>query len=105
MTIGSLQAFILYTLFISGALAMLAGVGVSLLSAIGASSRVFELMDREPALSGTGSRRPFDGVKSISAELRGVHFAFPSRPDVWCDRARAVPLSRCASINQCCARL
>lgn len=84
MTIGNLQAFVLYTLFISGSLAMLASVGVSLLSAIGASSRVFELMDREPKLRTSGTRRPFEGVRSISAELRGVHFAFPSRPDVWC---------------------
>lgn len=86
MTLGSLQAFVLYTLFISGSLAMIGGVGVSLLSAIGASSRVFELMDREPKLASGGNRRPFDGVRSICAELRGVHFAFPSRPDIWCAR-------------------
>lgn len=75
---------------------MMAGVGVSLLSAIGASARVFELMDREPELPSAGSRRPFDGVRAISAELRGVHFSFPSRPDVW--RASSAAL-RCALLR------
>ena len=83
MTIGSLQAFILYAVFISGSLAMMAGVGVSLMSAVGASARVFELLDRTPALAQNGTRRPFDGAAAVSAELRAVWFAFPSRPDVW----------------------
>ena len=83
MTVGSLQAFVLYAVAIAGAIGGLSGVVVSLMTAVGASARVFELLDRVPALAPCGALRPFDGRQSISAELRGVWFAYPSRPDVW----------------------
>lgn len=83
MTLGSLQAFVLYAVGIAGAFGGISGVLVSTMTAIGASARVFELLDREPALSEHGTLRPFDGMHAISAELRAVWFAFPSRPDTW----------------------
>ena len=83
MTVGSLQAFVLYAVAIAGAIGSLSGVVVSLMTAVGASARVFELLDRVPTLAPSGALRPFDGRQSISAELRGVWFAYPSRPDVW----------------------
>jgi len=83
MTVGSLQAFVLYAVAIAGAFGGLSGVVVSLMTAAGASTRVFELLDRTPALAPCGALRPFDGRQSISAELRGVWFAYPSRPEAW----------------------
>jgi ABC-type multidrug transport system fused ATPase/permease subunit len=83
MSVGALQAFVLYAVGIAGAVGGLSSVVISLMTAVGASERVFELMDREPALAPAGTLRPFDGRAAISAELRGVWFAYPTRPDAW----------------------
>jgi ABC-type multidrug transport system fused ATPase/permease subunit len=83
MTVGSLQAFVLYAVAIAGAIGGLSGVVVSLMTAVGASSRVFELLDRVPELAPCGALRPFDGRTCFSAELVDVWFAYPSRPDAW----------------------
>jgi ATP-binding cassette subfamily B (MDR/TAP) protein 10 len=83
MTVGALQAFVLYSVGIAGAVGGISSVAVSLMTAIGASARVFELMDRIPDLAPHGTLRSFEGRQAISAELRGVWFAFPSRPGAW----------------------
>jgi ATP-binding cassette subfamily B (MDR/TAP) protein 10 len=83
MTLGSLQAFILYALGIGGAFAGISGTFISTLTAIGASQRVFELIDRTPDLPPSGSLRPFTQLHTIPLELREVWFAFPSRPQAW----------------------
>ena len=48
------------------------------MKALGASDRVFELLDREPQVN-SGDRR-LDQVDG-RVRLTGVHFAYPSRPD------------------------
>ncbi len=83
MTVGSLQAFVLYAVAIAGAVGGVSGVVINLMTAVGASSRVFELMDRVPALPPHGTLKPFEGRTAISAELRGVWFAYPARPAAW----------------------
>ena len=83
MTVGALQSFVLYAVAVAGAMAGVSGVVVSLMTAMGASARVFELIDRVPQLAPCGTARPFEGRHAISAELRAVWFAYPSRPDAW----------------------
>jgi len=56
---------------------------VSTFTAIGASARVFELVDRVPELPPSGHLTPFTGKDSISVEFEDVWFAFPTRPDAW----------------------
>mmetsp|Transcript_9897 Transcript_9897/g.34495 ORF Transcript_9897/g.34495 Transcript_9897/m.34495 type:complete len:653 (+) Transcript_9897:100-2058(+) len=83
MTVGALQAFILYALTLGANLGLLSSVYLSLVNALGASERVFQLLDRQPELPmehATG--RPFEGKEAVGAELRDVWFAYPSRPDV-----------------------
>ena len=82
MTIGDLTSFILYTLIVAFSLSALGGVFSDFVSAGGAADRVFELLDRVPAEgteAGMGNRLP--GVKGHLC-LEGVHFAYPTRPDV-----------------------
>jgi ABC-type multidrug transport system fused ATPase/permease subunit len=101
MTVGALQAFVLYAVGIAGAMGGLSGVAISLMTAVGASTRVFELMDRIPALAPSGDEKPFVGRTAISAELRGVWFAYPSRPEAWVLRGLDLLIPEGATVALC----
>lgn len=49
--------------------------------ALGASERVFSLMDREPAIWGSNGTQG-NSAGSGEVSFRDVHFGYPSRPDV-----------------------
>jgi len=55
MTSGTLTTFLLYALSIGGSLAGLAGLFGSVASAMGASERVFQLIDRVPWIPRNGA--------------------------------------------------
>src|SRR6185503_16847825 len=54
MTIGDLTAFLLYTLVVAFSLGALSGLYGDFMNAIGASQRIFELLDQVGALEGHG---------------------------------------------------
>ncbi|MEM6930674.1 MAG: ABC transporter transmembrane domain-containing protein, partial [Myxococcota bacterium] len=80
MTVGELIAFLLYTLTVAFSLGALSGLYADFMRAVGASRRVFQLIDQEPALEGHGGRT----LQSMGGrlELDHVHFRYPTRPDV-----------------------
>ena len=80
MTMGDLTAFLLYTLLVAVSMGALAGLYTDFMKAIGASHRVFELMEQSPVLEASGSRH----VAELSGAIRfdTVSFSYPSRPDV-----------------------
>lgn len=47
--------------------------------AVGASGRIFELLDREPELNSTGGETPEDLRGEIV--MKGIHFEYPSAPE------------------------
>ena len=54
------------------------------LQALGASERVFQLLDRQPLLDlAGGKQRPVGVPEGGELRLQGVWFAYPSRPAVW----------------------
>ena len=59
-TTGSLMAFLLYTVTIAGALGGIAGLFSSIMNALGASVRIFELLDRPTAIPARGGRKIAD---------------------------------------------
>ena len=77
---GALTSFLLYALTIGTALGGLAGLFGSIMSAVGACDRVFQILDRVPIV-------PCSEGDSVPANLRGeiefkdVSFAYPSRRD------------------------
>jgi len=81
MTIGQLNAFILYSINSAAGLTLIAGTFVSIIQALGASTRVFELLDRTSRISMDGQEKPATGKAGVSVELRDVVFAYPSVPD------------------------
>jgi ATP-binding cassette subfamily B protein len=80
MTVGTLTSYVIYTLTVGFAFGGMSDLFAVFMKAAGASERVFELIDRQPAF-------PLKGGKHLSAaelrgrvELRAVSFAYPSRP-------------------------
>lgn len=78
MSFGDLTSFLLYTFTVAFSVGALSGLYEDFAKAIGASERVFELLDRAPAVSGGEAR-----LAHVRGEvtLDGVTFAYPTRPD------------------------
>ncbi len=80
MSAGQLTSFILYTLIVAFSIGALAGLWSDFMRAVGAAERVFDLVDREPTIPLAGGER-LERIEG-RVELRGVTFAYPSRPDM-----------------------
>ena len=80
LTVGGLMSFLLYTVFVGFALGALAELWADFMRASGASERVFELMDRSPAIPTTGGERL--STTEGRVELHSVHFTYPTRPNL-----------------------
>jgi ABC transporter fused permease/ATP-binding protein len=80
MTIGALTSFLMYTLIVAFALGGLADLWADFMRAAGAAERVFELIDRVPAIAPVGGLAPARAEGRV--ELRGVRFSYPTRPEV-----------------------
>ncbi len=78
MSMGQLAAFLLYTSTVAFSIGALAGLWEDFMKALGASERVFELLDRRPGVSSGSARlEQVDG----RVELAGIRFAYPTRDE------------------------
>jgi ABC transporter fused permease/ATP-binding protein len=80
LSAGSLTSFLAYTLLVSTALSGLTELWGDLMRASGAAERVFEMIDRTPAIPQSGGLRPQTLEGRVA--FRDVRFAYPSRLDV-----------------------
>lgn len=81
LTSGVLTSFVLYTLTVSFALGGLMELVTDFQKAIGASERVFQLIDRQPKLRRRGGEvLPHASVRG-EIDFEHVAFSYPSRPD------------------------
>lgn len=81
MKLGDLFSFIMYTGMIGGAIASLGTLVTQLIGAIGATDRVFEILDQKPEIELTKpliDYKRFDG----NVVLSNVGFSYPARPEV-----------------------
>ncbi|KAJ7287094.1 P-loop containing nucleoside triphosphate hydrolase protein [Mycena rebaudengoi] len=78
ISVGDLMSLLIYTLYVGNGLSMLTCIQTSIMRGIGAGTRIFELLDRTPAIP------PDDGI-SVPTDRRGVlkfeniKFEYPSR--------------------------
>lgn len=79
LSVGSLSAFLMYTVTLAFSLAALSGLWEDFMKAIGASERIFELLHCAPGVS-TGGNRLSDVEGDIRFEC--ADFSYPARPDV-----------------------
>ncbi|KAJ7270074.1 P-loop containing nucleoside triphosphate hydrolase protein [Mycena haematopus] len=81
ISIGDLTSLLLYTAYVGNGLSMLASFFTSIMRGLGAGTRVFELLDRTPAIP------PHKGVP-VAPDRRGIlkfeniKFEYPSRKGV-----------------------
>ena len=75
---GDLIAYMGFTLIIATSLAMLSGLFASIMQSLGASERLFELMDVERTVQSGKKKLQADGF-SGEVEFRNVAFSYPSR--------------------------
>ncbi|GMI17664.1 hypothetical protein TrLO_g10540 [Triparma laevis f. longispina] len=80
MTAGRLITFMMYALQTGASLAVFAGLFSSFMDAMGASSRTFEIIDREPELKLRGGK-PVDQLQG-EIKFDNVSFHYPSRKDI-----------------------
>jgi ATP-binding cassette subfamily B protein len=91
ITIGTLTSFLVYTLALAFSLAAMSSLYGDLSRAVGASGRVFELLERTPHIVSGGGERP----SSCSGRMRleAVHHTYPSRPSAMVLRGVDVDLA------------
>lgn len=79
LTVGQLASFLLYVVFVAASLGMLTAVYGDFMKAVGASARVFDLLEREPKVNYRGGQKADQAFGAI--ELHDVRFSYPSRED------------------------
>jgi ABC transporter fused permease/ATP-binding protein len=79
LSVGNLTSFLVYALVVALALSGLTSLWAELMRASGAAERVFELIERRPAIPSSGGLQP--ATLQGRVELQGVHFSYPARPD------------------------
>ncbi|QSQ20151.1 ATP-binding cassette domain-containing protein [Pyxidicoccus parkwayensis] len=79
LSVGALTSFLIYTMLVAFSFSAMAELWADFMRASGAADRVFELMDREPAIASGGAQLP--EVRG-HVEFRDVRFAYPTRSDI-----------------------
>ena len=86
LPVGDLFSFVIFTAIIGGAIASLGNFYTEIVSSLGASDRVIDILEMEeeaPEATGAGPREQSPGATTPGRiTYRDVAFAYPSRPDV-----------------------
>lgn len=80
ISIGELSSFLLYTGYVGSSMVGLSGFYSELMKGLGAATRLFELLDREPAIKSTIGR-PVKDLKGV-IQFENVTFSYPTRPAI-----------------------
>jgi len=81
MSVGGLVSYMLFALQSVFAFSSLISIFPQFMEAIGASGRIFELLDRVPAVNYDGGYIAPNGIEG-HIQFQDVHFHYPSRPKV-----------------------
>ncbi|MCA6364444.1 MAG: ATP-binding cassette domain-containing protein [Bacteroidetes bacterium] len=79
---GDLLAFMMYTLFVAASISGLPEQFAQVQRAVGASERIFEIIDSEnEPVNDTPGRKRGQLKLNGAVQLSNIHFAYPTRPD------------------------
>jgi ABC transporter fused permease/ATP-binding protein len=79
MSPGAMTSFLIYTVIVAFSLGGLTDLWADFMRASGAAERVFELLDRVPAIPAQGGLTPAAAAGRV--QLAAVGFAYPTRPE------------------------
>jgi len=82
LTVGDLSGFLLYCVIVAVSIGFLANVWDEFMQAIGASERVFEILDSEATVSSPENPSPINTNAGVSLHFENVSFSYPSRSTV-----------------------
>ena len=71
ISIGELSSFLLYTIYAGTSISGLSSFYSELMKGVGASSRIFELLDREPKIKTTGDQIS-QSVSFLTSQLENL---------------------------------
>ena len=80
LSLGQLISFLVYTMLVAFSLGALSDLWADFNKAAGSAERVFELLERQPAISSSGGRELANVEGRVTWDKVG--FAYPTRPDV-----------------------
>lgn len=80
LSVGTLTSFILYVMTLSMSVGMLGSLWTDFMAALGASTRIFELLELPP--SPINNKEGKEHIKQGNVEFSNVEFSYPSRPDI-----------------------
>jgi ABC-type multidrug transport system fused ATPase/permease subunit len=80
LSVGDLLSFVMYTIALAASMGMITSLFNDFMKAVGASKRVFDLIDRRPRIPPLGGEHEVTDLEG-RIELQSVTFAYPSRPD------------------------
>nr|AEE61847.1 unknown [Dendroctonus ponderosae] len=81
LSIGHLSSFLLYAAYIGVSVGGLSSFYSELNKSVGAAQRIWEIMDRTPAIPVTGGIRPVTDPEG-HIEYKNIKFSYPSRKDI-----------------------
>lgn len=79
LSIGTLSAFILYTMTVAISVSTLGALWTDVMNAAGASTRIFQILNRTPTILNQQGNTLDHLIGEIT--LRDVQFSYPTRPD------------------------
>jgi len=81
ISVGELTSLLMYTVYVGNGLQMLTSFFASIMRGIGAGTRIFELLDRTPAIQpGVGVK--LDPARSGPLRFENITFSYPTRNGV-----------------------
>nr|QTW43701.1 ABCB10 [Eurytemora affinis] len=80
ITVGNLTSFIMYSAYVGIGLSGISTFHAEMMKGLGASSRLWELVDKQPSVPLEGGLIPSKGCKG-DIRFSNLHFSFPSRPN------------------------
>ncbi|XP_050499693.1 ATP-binding cassette sub-family B member 10, mitochondrial [Diabrotica virgifera virgifera] len=81
ITVGNLSSFLLYAAYIGISVGGLSSFYSELNKSLGAATRIWEIIDREPTIPTQGGLIPMTDVEG-HIEFKNVKFCYPSRSDI-----------------------
>ena len=98
ITAGELASFLMYSMFVAGNVSSLSSVYADMMRAVGASGRVFAVIDRVPKMlppvhgseseafltdgDGEDASTTIASAPALSVQFQNIQFAYPLRPDM-----------------------
>merc|ERR1719220_236323 len=79
ISVGNLASFVLYSAYVGIGLSGVSTFYAEMMKGLGASSRVWDLMDRNPAIPVQGGILPTETPRG-EVTFQDVTFAYPNRP-------------------------